>query len=194
MRIPDGAQRHLLPLSELRQLERLRLSAASVSAPALARVSIIVSLGALATVGCLNLQLPLSRRPLVETVIRGESGPKILLIDIQGVIASEPGEASLLWLGRERISEWSGQAVAVLRIHEFCVFAMLVGGLIALILSQKMHRNRNQLVHLPDAPLASSRILRRHRQAGWTAAIGAGLAFLTAATVLVGMYRRAGGH
>ncbi len=100
----------------------------------------------------------------------------------------------LLWLGRERLPEWSGQAVAILRIHEFCVFAMLVGGLIALILSQKMHRKRNQLTHLPDAPLASSRILRRHRQAGWTAAIGAGLAFLTAATVLVGMYGRAGGH
>ncbi len=100
----------------------------------------------------------------------------------------------LLWLGRERLPEWSGQAVAILRIHEFCVFAMLVGGLIALILSQKMHRNRNQLTHLPDAPLASSRILQRHRQAGWTAAIGAGLAFLTAATVLVGMYQRAGDH
>ncbi len=100
----------------------------------------------------------------------------------------------LLWLGRERLPEWSGQAVAILRIHEFCVFAMLVGGLIALIHSQKMHRNRNQLTQLPDAPLASSRILRRHRQAGWTAAIAAGLAFLTAATVLVGMYERAGDH
>jgi len=100
----------------------------------------------------------------------------------------------VFWFGRERLSEWSGQAVAVLRIHEFCVLAMLVGGVIALILSRKMNRSRNQLAHLPDAPLASSRTLRRHRKAGWTAAIGAGLAFLTAAIVLAGMYERAGGH
>jgi uncharacterized membrane protein YozB (DUF420 family) len=100
----------------------------------------------------------------------------------------------VLWFGRERLPEWSGQAVAVLRIHELCVFAMLVGGVIALILSRKMHRNRRQLTQLPDAPLASSRTLRRHRRAGWTAAIAAGLALLTAAIVLAGMYERAGGH
>jgi uncharacterized membrane protein YozB (DUF420 family) len=100
----------------------------------------------------------------------------------------------VFWFGRERLPEWSSQAVAVLRIHEVCVFAMIVGGLTALILTRKMHRNRNQLTHLPDAPLASSRALGRHRKAGWTAAIGAGLAFLTAAIVLAGMYERAGGH
>ena len=100
----------------------------------------------------------------------------------------------VFWFGRERLTEWSEQAVAVLRIHEFCVFVMLVGGLSALILSRKMHPNRNRLAHLPDAPLASSRTLRRHRMAGWTAAIGAGLALLTAAIVLAGMYERVGGH
>jgi uncharacterized membrane protein YozB (DUF420 family) len=100
----------------------------------------------------------------------------------------------VLWLGRERLSEWSGPAVAILRIHELCVFAMIVGGLTALILTRKMHRNRNQLTHLPDAPLASGRALRRHRVAGWTAAVGAGLAFLTAAIVLLGMYQRSVGH
>jgi uncharacterized membrane protein YozB (DUF420 family) len=100
----------------------------------------------------------------------------------------------VLWIGRERLSEWSGPAVAILRIHELCVFAMVVGGLAALMLSRRMHRNRNRLTHLPDAPLASSRALRRHRMAGWTAAIGAGLAFVTAAIVLLGMYERAGGH
>jgi uncharacterized membrane protein YozB (DUF420 family) len=97
----------------------------------------------------------------------------------------------VLWFGRERLSEWSGQAILTLRIHEVCVFAMIVGGLTALLLSRKMHPNRNRLTHLPDAPLASSRALRRHRVAGWTAAIGAGLAFLTAAIVLLGMYERA---
>jgi uncharacterized membrane protein YozB (DUF420 family) len=100
----------------------------------------------------------------------------------------------LLWFGREQLSEWSGQAVLILRIHEVCVFAMVVGGLTALILSRKMHRGRKQLTRLPDAPLASSRALQTHRMAGWTAAIGAGLAFLTAAIVLLGMYERTLGH
>ena len=98
------------------------------------------------------------------------------------------------WFGRERLSEWSEQAVAVLRIHELCVFAMLVGGVVALILSRKMQSNRSQLVHLPDAPLASDRTLQRHRKAGWAAAIAAGLALLTAAIVLAEMYERASGH
>jgi uncharacterized membrane protein YozB (DUF420 family) len=100
----------------------------------------------------------------------------------------------VLWFGRESLPEWSGQAIAILRIHELCVFAMLLSGVVALILSRKMHRNRSELTHLPDAPLASNRTLSRHRKAGWTAAIAAGLAFLTAAIVLVGMYERAGGH
>ncbi len=100
----------------------------------------------------------------------------------------------VLWFGRESLPEWSGQAIAILRIHELCVFAMLLSGVVALILSRKMHRNRSELTHLPDAPLASSRTLRRHRKAGWTAAIAAGLAFLTAAIVLAGMYERVGGH
>lgn len=98
----------------------------------------------------------------------------------------------VLWLGRERLSEWSELAVAILRIHEVCVFAMVVGGVSALVLSRKMHRNRNQLTHLPDAPLASGSALEKHRMAGWAAAIGAGLGFLTAAIVLLGMYERAG--
>ncbi len=99
----------------------------------------------------------------------------------------------LLWLGREPLAEWSGGAVLVLRIHEFCVFAMTAAGLTALMLSRAMHRNRNRLIHLPDTPLAPQRALRRHRMAGWTAAIGAGLALLTAAKVLLGMYERAAG-
>jgi uncharacterized membrane protein YozB (DUF420 family) len=100
----------------------------------------------------------------------------------------------VLWFGRERLPEWSGQAVAVLRIHELCVLVMIVGGVTALFLSRKMHRSRNRLTDLPDGPLASSRTLRRHRMAGWTAAIGAGLALLTAAIVIAGMYERVGGH
>jgi uncharacterized membrane protein YozB (DUF420 family) len=100
----------------------------------------------------------------------------------------------VFYFGRERLSEWSEQAVAILRIHELCVFVMVAGGLTALILSRRMHSSRNQLGQLPDAPLASSQTLRRHRIAGRTAAIGAGLAFLTAAIVLAGMYDRSVGH
>ena len=99
----------------------------------------------------------------------------------------------LLWLGREPISEWSGEAVLILRIHEICVFAMTAAGLAALMFSRAMHSNRNRLIHLPDAPLAPQPALQRHRMAGWTAAIGAGLALLTAAKVLLGMYERAAG-
>jgi len=100
----------------------------------------------------------------------------------------------LLLLGHERLPEWSERAVAMLRIHECFVFAMIGGGLTALILTRRMHGNRNQLTDLPETPLASNRTLRAHRMAGWTAAISAGLAFLTAAIVLVGMYERASGH
>jgi uncharacterized membrane protein YozB (DUF420 family) len=100
----------------------------------------------------------------------------------------------VLFFGRERLSEWSEQAVTILRIHELCVLAMIVGGLAALLLARKMNRNRNQLTELPDIPLASSPTLRKHRIAGRTAAIGAGLAFLTAAIVLAGMYERTIGY
>jgi len=97
----------------------------------------------------------------------------------------------LLWLGAEPLVEWSEQDVLVLRIHEACVFAMLGAGAIAWLQTRKMDRSRNQSARLPEAPLASSRILRRHRRAGWLAATGAGLALLTAAIVLAGMVERA---
>ncbi len=45
----------------------------------------------LCTPGCISIQLAPGRpAPLVETVVRGEAGPKILLIDIQGIIRSDP--------------------------------------------------------------------------------------------------------
>jgi uncharacterized membrane protein YozB (DUF420 family) len=100
----------------------------------------------------------------------------------------------VLFFGREQLPEWSDQAVTILRIHELCVLAMIIGGMAALLLARKMNRGRNQLAQLPDIPLASIPTLRKHRMAGWTAAIGAGLAFLTAAIVLAGMYERTIGH
>jgi uncharacterized membrane protein YozB (DUF420 family) len=115
---------------------------------------------------------------------------KTAAVLVIGFLGSYP--IKVLFFGRERLPEWSEQAVTILRIHELCVFAMLGGGAAALLLSRKMHRSRRDLTHLPDDPLASSRTLRRHRVAGWTALIGAGLAFFTAAIVLAGMYERAG--
>jgi protease-4 len=67
---------------------------------------------ALASAGCVNVQLfgglP---EPLVETVVFGESGPKILMIDIDGVISEsrdergflEPAEESMLARVREQL-------------------------------------------------------------------------------------------
>lgn len=47
--------------------------------------------------GCISLQVFDPRtRPLVESVVYGESGPKILLIDVDGVISDSRGEPNLL--------------------------------------------------------------------------------------------------
>jgi len=75
-------------------------------------VSSVVACLALALAGCVNVQLfgglP---DPLIETVIYGESGPKIVLIDIDGVISEsrddhgflEPSEESMLARVREQL-------------------------------------------------------------------------------------------
>lgn len=47
--------------------------------------------------GCVSVQLfPGPPQPLVETVVHGESGPKVLLLDIDGLIAELPEERGLL--------------------------------------------------------------------------------------------------
>jgi len=144
---------------------------------ALINLCVIASLIAIGIRAIRRRQLALHRRCLTTAAA--------LVVGFLGVYPLK-----LLWLGPEPIGEWSGTDVLVLRIHEACVFAMVVGGLVAWSYSRKMHRDRNRWAQLPDAPLASSRTLRRHRRAGWTAAIGAGLALLTAAIVLVGMVER----
>lgn len=75
-------------------------------------MSSVVACLALALAGCVNVQLfgglP---DPLIETVIYGESGPKIVLIDIDGVISEsrddhgflEPSEESMLARVREQL-------------------------------------------------------------------------------------------
>ena len=95
-------------------------------------------------------------------------------------------------LGRESLSDWSGAAVINLRIHELCILTMVSAGAVALLRARGMRNTRN-VSGLPGDPLALDSTLRGHRRAGWTAAIGAGLGFATAALLLAGMYRRGGG-
>ena len=46
--------------------------------------------------GCVSIHLlGGSRRPLVESVVHGETGPKILLLDIEGVIHEAPARPLL---------------------------------------------------------------------------------------------------
>ena len=92
-------------------------------------------------------------------------------------------------LGRESIASWSEAAVMNLRFHELCVLTMVAAGTIALLQARRMRGTRN-VSGLPGDPQASDSMLRGHRRAGWTAAIGAGLGFATAALLLAGMYRR----
>ena len=95
-------------------------------------------------------------------------------------------------LGRESLADWSEAAVMNLRIHELFVLTMVAAGSIALLRARRMRGTQN-VSGLPDDPLAPDSALRAHRRAGWTAAIGAGLGFATAALLLAGMYRRGGG-
>jgi protease-4 len=50
----------------------------------------------LAAAGCIQVQLWGLPRPLEETVVDGEAGPKILLLDVSGVLAEEAPERDLL--------------------------------------------------------------------------------------------------
>jgi protease-4 len=57
---------------------------------------------ALANAGCVTIQVFGGEpEPLVETVIFGDSGPKIALIDIDGVISEQADESGFLEPGRE---------------------------------------------------------------------------------------------
>jgi protease-4 len=89
----------------------------------------LIAVLALASTGCLSVQLfggpP---EPLTETVIYGESGPKILLLDIDGVISEsrdersifEPFEESMVARVREQLDRArkdSGVRAVLLRIN-----------------------------------------------------------------------------
>lgn len=94
------------------------------------------------------------------------------------------------FLGREELERWGAASVIVLRVHELCVFTMLVGGAVAGQRAFAMRGDpivRGAPTHLPR----TSRLRRWHRRAGWTALTAALLGVVTAAVVLAGMYGRA---
>jgi uncharacterized membrane protein YozB (DUF420 family) len=99
--------------------------------------------------------------------------------------------AKLALLGREAREAWSPQAVAILRFHELCVLAMLVGGALALALGLRLRATR-AVSGLAADPPAPPRLRRVHRLAGRAALAGALLGAASAALVLAGMYARAG--
>jgi protease-4 len=56
-------------------------------------------------VGCVTVEFPGGPpQPLVETVVHGEAGSKILLVQIDGVISEEPEGASLFSQGESRVA------------------------------------------------------------------------------------------
>jgi uncharacterized membrane protein YozB (DUF420 family) len=99
--------------------------------------------------------------------------------------------SKLALLGREELETWSRASVDVLRFHELCVLAMLVGGGLALAIGRRLRATRLVTGAATD-PAPAAPLLRRHRAAGRTALAGALLGAASAAVVLAGMYARAG--
>jgi len=98
--------------------------------------------------------------------------------------------AKVVALGKEDRSLWTGLDHTILYVHETCVAAMLLAGVLAVWRAWRFRHALGPDLALPAEPLAGGRF---HRRAGWTAVVGAVLAFVTAAGVLAGMFARAGG-
>ncbi|MCP5042874.1 MAG: hypothetical protein GY944_17760 [bacterium] len=97
----------------------------------------------------------------------------------------------LQFLGREDLSAWSARDINVLRFHETCVLAMVVGGGLALLLGHRLRATRRFTLDVED-PRPDPVLVRRHRLAGRVAIVGAALGFVSAGFVLAGMYARLG--
>lgn len=97
----------------------------------------------------------------------------------------------LATLGREPLETWGVASIWILRVHELCVLTMVVAGGVAIARGLRLRATRN-FTHSAQDPVAPAASVRRHRGAGRTAVIAAGLGFALAVLVLVGMYRRAG--
>lgn len=84
-------------MPQLRRYEWLQLSKVALTARSLPRslvhvlAAALVAWAALGASGCVSINLLEGRRqPLVETVVHGKSGPKILMLGIDGVIRDVP--------------------------------------------------------------------------------------------------------
>jgi uncharacterized membrane protein YozB (DUF420 family) len=89
-------------------------------------------------------------------------------------------------LGRERLELWEPRFVAVLRLHETFVAAMVISGAGALALASGL----GLLRVVRAAPGQRTLGARVHRMAGWTALASCALGVASAAYVLYGMYAR----
>ncbi len=94
-------------------------------------------------------------------------------------------------LGREELERWGAASVLVLRVHELCVFTMLLGGVVAGSRAFAMRRDPLVTGGTPTRLPRNAGLRLWHRRAGWTAVTGALLGVVTAALVLAGMYGRA---
>lgn len=92
-------------------------------------------------------------------------------------------------LGKEDRSLWTPLDDAVLHAHELFIGAMLLSGAYAAFRAWRFRSRLGPGLSLPAQPLPGA---GGHRRAGWIAAVGALLAFVTAAGVLFRMYARAG--
>ncbi len=93
----------------------------------------------------------------------------------------------LALLGREQLELWSRSYVWTLRFHEACVASLVIGGGVAIYQAVKLNLFARES-SLPGTSLPEG--THRHRRAGWTAIIGAGLGILSATYILQGMYAR----
>lgn len=96
----------------------------------------------------------------------------------------------LALLGREALELWSAREVWVLRFHEACIAAMLLGGGTALTLALRLGLPIEDPSSRPEPERVRARI-RLHHRAGWTAVSAATLGIASAAAVLFGMFARA---
>jgi len=93
------------------------------------------------------------------------------------------------FLGREALGTWPARDVWILRFHELCVLAMILGGGVAFFRSRALRRSRRFTFDASD-PQPESRDLNQHRLAGRIAVGGAVFGVLSAALVWLGMWSR----
>lgn len=95
----------------------------------------------------------------------------------------------LALLGREAVSTWSARDVWTLRLHETCVLAMLLGGVLAFRHGRALQRSR-RFTRDPADPQPAASDVSRHRLAGRVALAGALLGLFSAVFVWLGMWSR----